>query len=150
MPPIVSFSHISIVAQDWERLAAFYEASLGFVRIPPVKDLKGEWLDASTGVPGSHVRGLHLRLPTDDDGPTLEILQYNGERAAANLRPDHPGLRHIAFRVGDIEAAQKAVVNAGGKSIGEVARGRYPGVRSAVWVYMADPEGNIIELQSSS
>jgi hypothetical protein len=44
------FTHVSIVARDWRRLACFYETALGCERVPPERDLAGDWLAAGTGV----------------------------------------------------------------------------------------------------
>ncbi len=50
--------HVNLIARDWRCLAAFYETVFGCVRVPPERDLAGPWLDAATGIPGAHIRGL--------------------------------------------------------------------------------------------
>ena len=45
------YVHTNLVAQDWRRLATFYEGVFGCIPVPPERDLSGEWLDALTGVP---------------------------------------------------------------------------------------------------
>ena len=38
--------------------------------VPPERDLAGPDMDAGTGIPGAHLRGMHLRLPgRGDEGP---------------------------------------------------------------------------------
>jgi predicted enzyme related to lactoylglutathione lyase len=71
------FAHVNLIAQDWRRLAAFYELVFGCRPVPPERQLAGAWLDAATGLVGARIQGAHLRLPGyGDAGPTLEIFQY--------------------------------------------------------------------------
>lgn len=47
----------------------------------------------------------YLRLPgCGDDGPTLEIFQYDEMGAGGDSAANVPGLRHIAFLADDVEA----------------------------------------------
>ena len=72
------YVHTNLIAEDWKRLATFYERVFGCVPLLPERDLSGEWLEAATGVPQARIRGMHLRLPGyGDEGPTLEVFQYN-------------------------------------------------------------------------
>ena len=45
-------------------------------------------------------------------------------------------------------SASKAVVDAGGSSVGEIVTTQIADGRRVTWCYMADPEGNLVELQS--
>lgn len=142
------YVHTNLVARDWRRLAAFYQEAFGCVPVPPERDLSGEWFDAATGISQAHVRGVHLRLPGyGDDGPTLEIFQYNRTADGSAPAVNRPGLAHLAFAVEDVEAAREAVLAAGGGSVGEVVSLNIPGAGRVTFVYMTDPEGNVIELQ---
>lgn len=59
-------------------MAEFYEQVLGCEPVPPERATGDQSVERCTGVPGAEVRGIHLRLPGyGDDGPTLEIFQYN-------------------------------------------------------------------------
>jgi YD repeat-containing protein len=142
------FGHVNLIARDWRRLASFYERVLGCTPVPPERNLHGEDVAAATGVPGAAFRGMHLRLPGGGpDGPTLEIFEYEpslpGQATAAN----RPGFGHICFAVPDISAAQAAVLGNGGDAVGDPITTRTTDGRQVTWVYMTDPEGNIIELQ---
>ena len=138
------------MARDWRRLAGFYVDLFGCVPVPPERDYHGPTLEAGTGVAGSGLRGVHLRLPGHgDEGPTLEIYAYDRGRAAAPPAANRPGWGHIAFAVDDVPTAQRAVLAAGGRR----RRGRHrpDGRRAQVtWCYVTDPEGNIVELQAWS
>ena len=81
----VRYVHTNLIALDWRALAEFYQAVLGCESVPPERDFEGSDLEAGTGVAGSTVRGIHLRLPGHGaDGPTLEIFTYS--RPAAGPR----------------------------------------------------------------
>jgi predicted enzyme related to lactoylglutathione lyase len=139
---------VNVVAQDWKKLARFYERVFGCEIVPPERDLSGQWLEDVTAVPGARIRGAHLRLPGfKGEGPTLEIFQYTPELGRGETAANRPGFAHIAFAVDDVEAAHKAVLAAGGKNLGKLVSQSYPGVGTLTVVYVTDPEGNIIELQ---
>ena len=142
------YTHTNIVAQDWKRLAQFYEQLFDCVPVPPERDLSGPWLDAGTGLPDAHIRGIHLRLPGGgENGPTLEIFQYNREEPRPATAINRPGLAHLAFAVADVEAARQAVLDAGGTAVGDLVSLEVAGVGRVTFAYVTDPEGNIIELQ---
>lgn len=142
------YKHTNIVARDWRKLAEFYEQVFGCNVVPPERANAGDWVERSTGVPGTEVRGVHLRLPGyGDDGPTLEIFQYNKAEERARTAINRPGLAHLAFEVDDVEAARDAVLAAGGGRVGDLVTAEIPAAGRITFVYLTDPEGNIIELQ---
>ena len=88
------YVHTNLIARDWRGLARFYQEVLGCVPVPPERDLSGPDMDAGTGIPGAHLRGMHLRLPgRGDDGPTLEIFTYNVLLERPGDRRQPPRLR---------------------------------------------------------
>jgi hypothetical protein len=90
------YVHTSVVARDWRSLAAFYQSVLGYEPASPERDLGGSDFEAGTGVPGSRVTGIHLRLTGGGiDGPTLEILEHS--RPAAALHRSNRGVRNPRF-----------------------------------------------------
>jgi predicted enzyme related to lactoylglutathione lyase len=142
------FVHTNLIARDWRRLAGFYERVFGCTPVPPERNLAGRWLEDATRVPGAEIHGIHLRLPDyGDQGPTLEIFQYNHQRERQGAAVNRPGFAHIAFAVDDVQAAQDAVIAEGGKSLGELVSVDIPGAGTVTFIYVMDPEGNIIELQ---
>jgi len=142
------YVHTNLIAKDWRRLASFYREVLGCTPVPPKRDLSGGWLDRATGLAGARITGVHLRLPgCGDDGPTLEIFQYEAMPERPSSAPNLPGFAHIAFAVDDVEAAARAVLAQGGSAVGELTTREVSGVGVITFQYVADPEGNIIELQ---
>jgi predicted enzyme related to lactoylglutathione lyase len=143
------YVHTNIIAHDWQALAAFYESVFGCVRVPPERDLSGPAMEAGTGLPAAHLRGVHLRLPGyGDAGPTVEIFTYHRLEARSSTAVNRPGLSHLAFSVDDVAAARAVVMAAGGGSVGEVVTVAVAGGGRVTWCYVTDPEGNVIELQS--
>lgn len=145
---MIKFVHTNIIALDWKRLAQFYEQVFDCRPVPPERALSGQWLEAGTGIRGAEIRGIHLRLPGyGDDGPTLEIFEYNRPEERVEPAINRPGFAHIAFAVKDVETARQAVLAAGGGEIGQVVSLDIPNAGRVTFVYLTDPEGNIIELQ---
>ncbi len=143
------YRHTNIVAEDWRKLADFYQQVLGCNPLPPERASSGRWVEQSTGVPGAEVRGIHLRLPGfSHDGPTLEIFEYNRAEERPETAINRPGFAHLAFEVDDVEAARDEVLAAGGGCVGDLVTAEITNAGTITFVYMTDPEGNIIELQS--
>jgi len=142
------FVHTNIVAADWRALARFYEQVFGCTRVPPERHLQGEWIDKATGLPDVEINGTHVRLPGyGEQGPTLEIFQYNRPREHSAKAISQPGFAHIAFAVDDVRAAREAVLAAGGGEVGALTTVEIAGAGTITFVYLTDPEGNILELQ---
>ena len=145
------YVHTNLIAKDWRALAAFYQELFGCIPVPPERDFRGGDLEAATGLPNAHLTGMHLRLPGyGDDGPTLEIFNYDQLEPRGKRAVNRPGFGHIAFVVEDVTAAQQAVLKAGGQAIGQIVTLQIATGAKVTWCYVTDPEGNAIELQSWS
>ncbi len=112
-PPIPTiparYVHTNLIARDWQTLARFYETIFGCVRVPPERDLAGPDMEAGTGLPAAHLRGVHLRLPGyGDAGPTLEIFTYDRLEERPATAVNRPGFGHLAFSVADVAAGRWA------------------------------------------
>lgn len=143
------YAHTNLIARDWRRLATFYERVFGCTPASQERDLSGKWIEDATTIDGVHIRGIHLLLPGwGSSGPTLEIFQYSPQGLELPKEINIPGFGHVAFRVDDVDTVRKSVIANGGKDYGEQVTTRIPGEGAITFVYMADPEGNIIELQS--
>ena len=143
------FGHLNVTTSDWRSLAAFYQAVFGMSLVPPERDFRSPDLDRATGLTDAHLRGAHLRLPGEPEGgPTLEIFEYEDLEAPRPPAVDRPGWGHIAFRVPDVAAAQEAMLEAGGSVVGDVVTFTTADGRHVTWCYVADPAGNIVELQT--
>lgn len=143
------YVHTNIIAENWQKLADFYTRVFGCVYVPPERDYSGNALDAGTGLVNAHLTGVHLRLPgCGDDGPTVEIYSYDALEPRPQFAVNRPGIGHLAFEVDDVNTASKEVIANGGRMVGEIITLTTKVGTKVTWCYMADPEDNIIELQS--
>ena len=146
---IAKYKHTNIIARDWRSLAQFYEEVFGCVRVLPERHLSGAWLEKGTGVAEAEFSGVHLLLPGQGvNGPTLEIYQYSRNEMKPDPAANREGFAHIAFEVDDIREALAEVLKFGGGALGEVTSCEIEGIGHLSFIYAADPEGNIVELQS--
>jgi glyoxylase I family protein len=146
-----TYKHTNLIARDWQKLAAFYEKVFGCIRIPPERNLSGSWLATGTGVTDAKLSGVQLRLPgCGETGPTLELFQYAANEQKPAPAANREGWGHIAFEVDDVKAAMKEVLEHGGQKVGDVTSFEVKEKGTMTFVYIADPEGNIIELQNLS
>jgi predicted enzyme related to lactoylglutathione lyase len=143
------FAHTNIVAKDWKLLSDFYIEVFDCEVKPPKRKLSGAWLDDATGLKNAMLEGVHLLLPGHgENGPTLEIFSYNNTHVCEPLMANDTGLTHIAFEVDDVDRTLNSAVKSGGKLLGEITKKAVEGVGVLKFVYLRDPEGNIVEIQS--
>lgn len=149
MPIKSKYVHTNIIARDWQVLAKFYQEVFGCTPVPPERHYKGNDLERGTGVKGTELHGVHLRLPGyDENGPTLEIYSYTVQEKEVSRVVNRPGFAHIAFLVDDVQNSRDVVLKSGGKAVGETVTLQTSTGAKVTWCYLTDPEGNIIELQS--
>jgi predicted enzyme related to lactoylglutathione lyase len=142
------YAHTNIVSEDWEKLSKFYELVFECRPVPPERAQAGKWLEKGTGVKNASLKGVHLRLPGHgDSGPTLEIYEYAEALESNSPAANRKGICHLAFEVSDVESTLDLVVKNGGSPIGEISENFIEGVGTIQFVYAADPEGNVLEIQ---
>jgi predicted enzyme related to lactoylglutathione lyase len=145
----VRYVHTNLMTTDWRKLAQFYIDLFGCEIVPPVRDYHNPDLESLTALPGAHLRGVHLRLPGfPPGGPTLEIYDYTEMVDRLPAAVNRPGFGHLAFAVDDVHAARQAVLDAGGRAVGEVVTLTTATGGRVTCCYVTDPEDNILELQS--
>jgi catechol 2,3-dioxygenase-like lactoylglutathione lyase family enzyme len=116
--------HVAIAAKDSKALAQWYCDTLG-LRI---------LFDNGKEPPTYLVGG--------DMGGVVEIMPDNGSAVTVH-QPYDPGLRHIAFRVRDFDAAHAALQ---GKVLGLTQPG--PAAGGGQIAFFHDPEGNLLQIVS--
>lgn len=138
---------MKFLARDPQALADFYEQALGCETVVPLLNVDGDAVARAVGVPGADIALTVLRLPgRGEHGPVLELYSVSGD-----LPEDwhyQPGQGQLAFEVDDLESAMGRVGGAGGNKLGDVVEWQAPSGATARFVYMRDPEGNIIDLWS--
>jgi len=78
------------------------------------------------------------------------VFQYSELATDVERAVNRPGFAHIAFSVASVPAARAEVLAHGGAPIGEVVTLTTATGDRVTWCYVADPEGNALELQSWS
>ncbi|HKK76466.1 MAG TPA: VOC family protein [Saprospiraceae bacterium] len=142
------YVHTNIVSTNWKKLVAFYVAVFDCKIVPPIRKQSGEFLAQGTGVKNAALEGAHLALPGyEKNGPTLEIYQYSKVGLQAPITPNTRGFGHIAFEVDEVADILDKVLQHSGEKCGEIATKEIEGVGTITFVYVRDPEGNLIELQ---
>lgn len=144
----IKYVHTNIIAKDWRKLMSFY-INVFDCRLKPVeRNLSGKWLVEGTAVPNARLQGVHLLLPGyPDDGPTLEIYQYEINQEKPPTHANREGFGHMAFLVEDVEKMMEKVMAHGGKAQGKIVEQTFD-YGHLTFVYVLDPEGNILELQN--
>jgi catechol 2,3-dioxygenase-like lactoylglutathione lyase family enzyme len=146
--PSAAIDHVNLVVRDLDLMVRFYVAALGLVEIRRVR-LSGPWIDEITGLEAVAADAAYLEAAR---GVGVELICYSSpsaDRPLALERPNTPGIRHIAFRVDDIEAVVQRLKAAGV----QVASGirEAPGTQVKTGgrkriAYFEDPEHNLLEL----
>jgi len=145
----IKFVHTNIIAKDWKKLSQFYIDVFECEPSYPERDLSGDWIDKMTKIPDVKIKGIHLKLPGYDNGPTLEIFEYNSASETTNEQLINDlGFRHIAFHVSDVEETMIRLIVNGGEKYGELIEKEIKGLGIIKAIYARDPEGNIIEIQN--
>jgi catechol 2,3-dioxygenase-like lactoylglutathione lyase family enzyme len=147
---IESIDHVNLVVRDLERMTAFYRDALGFVVTKQVM-ISGPWIDEVVGLHGVEADVVYLDLPS---GPRIELIDYRaplGSEPGVENAPNVFGLRHMAFRVSDIDSVAKKIESAGVALQSEIktvpdSQVTYAGGVRKRLVYFRDPEGNLLEL----
>lgn len=143
------YAHTNIVSTNWKELVEFYINTFECKIVPPIRNQSGEFLEKGTGLKNAKLQGAHLLLPGyGENGPTLEIYQYETIENQAKILPNKRGLGHIAFEVENVEETLETMIKNGGERLGEIVKRTIEGAGEITFVYARDPEGNLIELQN--
>lgn len=144
----IRYAHTNLMANDWKKLQDFYVEVFACEPVSSERDHKGPKFEALTGLPGGSFKGRHLRLPGHGErGPTIEIFQSDRNETKLPTSLVRPGFAHIAFEVPDVAAKREEILRWGGRDVGQLVTLDIPGAGLLTLIYMADPEGNIVELQ---
>jgi catechol 2,3-dioxygenase-like lactoylglutathione lyase family enzyme len=138
---IERMDHVSIVVEDLPAAIEFFEA-LG-LELGDEGSVEGSEVDRIVGLEG--VRSELAFVKTPDGHGQIELVKFNSPPLQAG-DPDapvnRPGLSHLCFAVGDLDATLASVQAKGAKLVGEVvAYGN-----SYKLCYVRGPAGVIIEL----
>ena len=148
MNSIQSIDHVNLVVEDLDAMANFYEKLLG-LKVSKRVTISGEWIDHIVGLAGVKADVVYLDLQA---GPRVELIRYHSPASPPrSVQPANAfGIRHIAFRVGEIDPLVERLTAAGVKFFSPVqsvpdSQVSYAGGVRKRLVYFRDPEGNVLE-----
>jgi glyoxylase I family protein len=147
---VEGIDHVNLVVADLEVMTAFYRDVLAFSVTKQVT-ISGDWIATLVGLPGAVADVVYLDPP---QGPRVELICYCqpvAYRPASLALANSLGLRHIAFRVSDIDRVVERIRLAGVSPCSPVmtvpkSQVTYVGGVNKRLVYFHDPEGNLLEL----
>ena len=138
---IQRMDHVGVVVEDLAQATEFFLA-LGLEQQGDAS-VEGDWVDRVVGLEGVQADIAMLECP--DGNGRVELAKFHApegpsgdRRVAANV----PGIRHLSFVVGDVDAAVASAQGHGGELVGEIER--YKDIYRLC--YIRGPEGIIVEL----
>ena len=135
---IVGIDHMSFTVSDLEATNAFF-AKLGFESLRRYVS-SGPAADKGTGTDNADVDISWLSHP--QGGPKLELLRYQNEPTGKAAHNSQVGAAHLCLRVENVNAEYERLSGEGVTFV-SAPHGDEFGV---IWVYMRDPDGNVVEL----
>lgn len=126
----MSFHHVALNCQSIALTEAFYIRHFGFVRARTIA------LGDNKQIVFLRAGEFYLELFDAEGGPAYPTIQNDG--------PHDEGVRHIAFKVDNVDAKLAAMGDEARITLGPLDFDAFiPGWRT-VWV--ADPDGTIVEI----
>jgi glyoxylase I family protein len=125
----LTFSHVAISCKDPLIVEQFYTRHFGFKRARVVPLGEGQIVFIKAG-------DVYLELFRATTEATVPPATGTG--------PEYPGWRHIAFMVDDVDVKLAAMGDAARITLGPVNFDDF--IRGWRTVWIADPEGNIVEI----
>ena len=125
--------HVGLSVADLGAMVDWYREALGFT------------VEVAFELSGGRASGAMLRRP---DGTGLELLCHSDSGGEAPADPPQAMLRrgygHWALAVDDVSAAHAQLLSAGAREVWSPRPAPPPA--TGAMSYLADPEGNLIEL----
>ena len=146
---IERIDHVNLVVRNLPAMVEFYERAFE-LRTTKRATISGPWIETVTGYADVEADVAYLQADTNAG---IELIQYRtpaGSRPDGLGEPNTKGIRHIAFRVRELDSVVEAAEQAGVELLSEIQtvadeQVDYGSQRKRL-VYCRDPEGNLLEL----
>lgn len=141
-----TFLHVGITVADIDKTVAFYQKYFGFELefksvFPP--EFIGAVLQLYRQKEGTFSHFAFLRSP---DGIVLELFQFSLMETAQQPVWNRPGYHHICLKVESVHQTYKEM-SADGVEFYFEPKIKGDSEELAHWVFLKDPDGNMVELQ---
>lgn len=135
-----SISHVGLTVTNFEEAVKWYHQHFGLLLISEIKIEKDqiEALHDLYHIKDTSARVGFLRAPR---GGVIEIFQFDKQMIAEQPTWNRPGFTHVTFDVKNIKKAYKRLKEDGVHFFSEPQKNQ-----GADWVFLKDPDGNLIEL----
>lgn len=130
--------HMSFTVGELERSRAFY-SKFGF---EPYKRYVSAGPEVDEGAATENADMEILWLKHSLGGPMLELIRYRYYPAERSVPNSKVGAAHLCFAIDDVFAAHREMTSTGAEFLSDPHEDEF-GVR---WVYLRDPDGNVVEL----
>ena len=125
----LSFSHVSLNCSDPLAVERYYSRHFGFTRARVIPLGQQQIVFIKSG-------GMYIELFNATESRPVPIAGKDG--------PGYPGVRHIAFKVDNVDAKLREMGDDARITLGPLDFDDFiPGWRT---VWLADPEGNVVEI----
>jgi catechol 2,3-dioxygenase-like lactoylglutathione lyase family enzyme len=145
---IKKIDHINIVVKDLEKAKEFF-LNLGFILIKEREgELKGSFIEKVTKL--KRVMAYYCTVSLKGSQTNIELVRYDSPEDKDDVlisKPNHIGIRHIAFEVENIEKFVAELQKKGVKFFSEIQE--YKPTKKKL-VYCFGPEGVVLELAEYS
>jgi catechol 2,3-dioxygenase-like lactoylglutathione lyase family enzyme len=147
VPAVESIEAVGITVSDMDRSLAFYTGTLSF-RMVADREVAGDAYEHLTGVFGSHMRVVRLRLGDE----FIDLIQYlapRGRLMPIDSRSNDRWFQHIAIIVSDMD---KAYAHLRQHQVEHASPGPQrlpdwnPNVDGIQAFYFRDPDGHFLEI----
>ena len=142
--------HVTIVVSDLDRSIEFYVELLGF-RFDARSSLEGDWINSIMNL--ENVKAEVAFVTSPEGGARIELLRFErpkGKPHIPNSFPHTPGLRHIAFKIKNMEDVISRLEDAGVSILSPPIRVPHEVVKlttaNKALCYFHDPDGILVEL----
>ncbi|MGX2953806.1 VOC family protein [Shewanella sp. JL219SE-S6] len=117
----MKYIHTNLTVENLEMMSNFYQRVFDCIPVRDSDDLDGQWVEEITNVKEAAIRYVHLTLPGfGENGPELELIQYQNEISQPQKISNCSGYGHLAFSVANIQETLNKILAAGGGTIGKV------------------------------
>lgn len=137
---IKGFNHVGVTVKDLKRTIKWYNKNFGFklVAIEALSEEEVEKLFPLYKVSNSTLKIGFLRMR---GGGVMEIFQFSNDDEKLPLTWGRPGITHFTISVRGVAKWYKKLKANGVEFVTEPQR-----TSGADWVFMRDPDGNLVEL----